>query len=121
MVRLSDARMSGTAYGTIVLHIAPEAAFGGPLAYVRDGDLVRLSVADGSLDLLVDDETIAARRADAGAASRPSGAAATGYRRIFQDHVLQADGGCDLDFARRVTSDAVAESVLQVGEASHAH
>ena len=101
MVRLSDARMSGTAYGTIVLHIAPEAAVGGPLAYVRNGDLIRLSVAHGTLDLLVDDDELAARREELTTAPRSTGPVATGYRRIFQEHVLQADGGCDLDFARR--------------------
>ncbi|WP_241995788.1 dihydroxy-acid dehydratase [Kribbella sp. VKM Ac-2568] len=95
MVRISDARMSGTAYGTIVLHVTPEAALGGPLALVRTGDPIRLSVASGTLDLLVSDEELEARRADLPA---PAPAPATGYRRLFHEHVLGADRGCDLDF-----------------------
>jgi dihydroxy-acid dehydratase len=96
MLRLSDARMSGTAYGTIVLHIAPEAAVGGPLAFVETGDRIRLSVAERRLDLLVDEAALAARRA--GFAPRP--APARGYRRLYAETVLQADEGCDFDFLR---------------------
>jgi dihydroxy-acid dehydratase len=95
MVRISDARMSGTAYGTIVLHVTPEAALGGPLALVRTGDLIRLSVASETLDLLVPDEELETRRA---ALPAPAPAPATGYRRLFHEHVMGADRGCDFDF-----------------------
>jgi dihydroxy-acid dehydratase len=97
MLRLSDARMSGTAFGTIVLHIAPEAADGGPLAYVENGDRIRVSVKDRKLDLLVDEATMAARRA-----AKPATAPAPerGWAQLYQEHVLQADEGCDLDFLR---------------------
>ena len=95
MIRISDARMSGTAYGTIVLHITPEAAIGGPLALVRTGDLIRLSVSETRLDLLVDDAELARRRAELPA---PDPGPATGYGRLFHEHVTGADRGCDLDF-----------------------
>ena len=94
MVRISDARMSGTAFGTIVLHVTPEAAAGGPLAQVRSGDRIRLSVKDRALDLLVDPAELARRARAGAAASMP----ARGYRRLYADHVLQADAGCDFDF-----------------------
>jgi dihydroxy-acid dehydratase len=101
MLRISDARMSGTAFGTIVLHVAPEAAAGGPLALVQNGDHIRLSVAERSLSLLVDDAELARRRA-AIQASVPPGQSAPrpsrGYAKLYQDHVLQADAGCDFDF-----------------------
>jgi dihydroxy-acid dehydratase len=97
MVRISDARMSGTAYGTIVLHVTPEAALGGPLALVRTGDRIRLSVATARLDLLVSPEELATRRAELPDASNE---ALTGYRRLFRDHVLGADQGCDFGFCR---------------------
>ena len=96
MVRISDARMSGTAFGTIVLHVNPEAAAGGPLALVRNGDRIRLSVKERRLDLLVDPVELGRREATA-----PAGPAPTrGYRRLYLDHVLQADAGCDFDFLR---------------------
>jgi dihydroxy-acid dehydratase len=95
MIRISDARMSGTAYGTVVLHVTPEAAVGGPLALVETGDRIRLSVHAARLDLLVDDAELARRRA---ALPPPPPAPATGYRRLFHEHVLGADRGCDLDF-----------------------
>jgi dihydroxy-acid dehydratase len=94
MVRISDARMSGTAYGTVVLHIAPEAADGGPLALVRDGDMIELDVEARRLHLDVADEELARRRE----AWRPPAAPERGYARIYHDHVLQADRGCDFDF-----------------------
>jgi len=97
MVRLSDARMSGTAYGTVVLHIAPEAAAGGPLGLVRDGDLIRLSVAEQRLDLLVDAEELA-RRVPAETV-RLVGDRPAGYAWVFQQHVMQAPDGADFDFA----------------------
>jgi len=96
MVRLSDARMSGTAFGTIVLHVTPEAAAGGPLAQVRSGDRIRLSVKERRLDLLVDPAELARRTMSASAAPAPT----RGYRRLYADHVLQADAGCDFDFLR---------------------
>ncbi|WP_336714701.1 dihydroxy-acid dehydratase [Arthrobacter sp. USHLN218] len=99
MVRLSDARMSGTAYGTIVLHIAPEAAIGGPLAFVRNGDRISLSVAEGRIDLLVNADELEARKAAAQFAATDTGSQVTGYQRLFRNHVMQADRGCDFDFA----------------------
>jgi dihydroxy-acid dehydratase len=95
MVRISDARMSGTAYGTIVLHVAPEAAVGGPLAVVRTGDQIELDVPARRLQLCVSDEELAARLA-AWSPSPP--AYERGYGRLFIEHVLQADQGCDFDF-----------------------
>src|SRR5262249_43452271 len=96
MLRISDARMSGTAYGTIVLHVTPEAAAGGPLGLVRHGDRIRLSVKERRLDLLVDEAELARRRAALADGARPR----RGYRKLFLDHVLQADEGCDFDFLR---------------------
>lgn len=97
MVRISDARMSGTAFGTVVLHVTPEAAVGGPLGLVRDGDRIRLSVSARKLDLLVGDNELAKRRA----AQVPQPPAPTrGYQKLYHDTVLQADEGCDFDFMR---------------------
>ncbi|MGH3321302.1 MAG: IlvD/Edd family dehydratase [Streptosporangiaceae bacterium] len=95
MVRVSDARMSGTAYGTVVLHVAPEAAVGGPLALVRTGDMIELDVAGRTLHLEVDDEELARRRA---AWRPPEPRHSSGYGRLYIDHVLQADHGADFDF-----------------------
>lgn len=94
MVRISDARMSGTAYGTIVLHVSPEAAAGGPLAAVRNGDRIRLSVANKSIDLLVPADEIARRLATVAPPKRHAG----GYRGLYDRTVMQAPEGCDLDF-----------------------
>jgi dihydroxy-acid dehydratase len=99
MVRMSDARMSGTAYGTIVLHVSPEAAIGGPLGLVRTGDRIRLSVSLRRLDLLVEDAELARRRATW---KPPATSPARGYAKLYMDHVLQAEAGCDFDFLRRV-------------------
>ncbi|RXF74140.1 IlvD/Edd family dehydratase [Hansschlegelia zhihuaiae] len=99
MVRISDARMSGTAFGSIVLHITPESADGGPLALVRDGDLIRLDVAGRRIDLLVDDEELDRRRGELAKAPARK-IPARGYARLFEDNVLQADEGCDFDFLR---------------------
>ncbi len=94
MLRISDARMSGTSYGTVVLHVSPEAAVGGPLSLVRDGDLIDLDVAARRLDLLVDERELAQRRAT----WKPPALAERGWRRLYQQHVQQAHLGCDLDF-----------------------
>jgi dihydroxy-acid dehydratase len=97
MVRISDARMSGTAYGTVVLHVAPEAAAGGPLAAVRNGDFIELDCAGGRLHLDISDAELAARLSDL----QPDTSAnifSSGYARLYVDHVLQADQGCDFDF-----------------------
>jgi len=94
MVRISDARMSGTAYGTVVLHVCPEAAAGGPLALVQSGDMISLDVKKRELRLEVDDVTLAARRAKWTPAPLPE----RGYLRLYVKHVLQADKGADLDF-----------------------
>ncbi|HEV7439310.1 MAG TPA: IlvD/Edd family dehydratase [Methylobacterium sp.] len=99
MVRISDARMSGTAFGTIVLHITPESADGGPLGLVRTGDRIRLDTAGRRIDLLVDDAELESRRAAQGPMLRPDWAE-RGYARLFHDTVLQADEGCDFDFLR---------------------
>ncbi len=98
MVRVSDARMSGTAFGTIVLHVSPEAAAGGPLALVRSGDRIRLSVKAKTLDLLVSGAELARRRA---AWTPPARRPERGYARLYMDHVLQAEHGCDFDFLRK--------------------
>ena len=95
MVRVSDARMSGTAYGAAVLHVAPEAAVGGPLALVRDGDMIELDVAGRRLHLEVSDAELARRKADWRA---PEPAMTGGYQSLYVAHVLQADQGADLDF-----------------------
>jgi dihydroxy-acid dehydratase len=97
MVRISDGRMSGTAAGTIVLHVTPEAAIGGPLAHVRNGDRIRLSVAAREISLLVSDEELAARAA-ANPVTRPT--AERGYHQLFLKTVTQADQGVDFDFLR---------------------
>lgn len=94
MVRISDGRMSGTAYGMVALHVAPEAAVGGPLALVRDGDLIELDVEAGRLDLLVPEQTLAHRRAAWTASATPT----RGWRRLYAERVLQANLGADLDF-----------------------
>ena len=95
MVRISDARMSGTAYGTVVLHTAPEAAAGGPLALVKDGDMIELDVSGRRLHLDVSESELAKRRA---AWRAPAPDFNSGYQRLYVDHVLQADKGADLDF-----------------------
>jgi dihydroxy-acid dehydratase len=94
MLRISDARMSGTAFGTVVLHVAPDAASGGPLARVRTGDRIRMSVAERRLDLLVPEAELAGRKTESFAIPE------RGYARLYREEVLQADLGCDLDFLR---------------------
>jgi dihydroxy-acid dehydratase len=95
MVRISDARMSGTAYGTIVLHVTPDAAAGGPLGLVRNGDRIRLSVAERRLDLMVDAAELGRR-----SVVRPE-RPVRGYARLYRDEILEADRGCDFDFLRK--------------------
>jgi len=95
MLRISDARMSGTSYGACVLHVTPEAFVGGPLAFVRDGDLIQLDVTARTLSLLVSDEELAARRA---AWVAPQPRFERGFGLLYSHHVLQADLGCDFDF-----------------------
>jgi dihydroxy-acid dehydratase len=94
MVRISDARMSGTAFGTVVLHVSPEAAAGGPLALVRDGDVIRLDTRSRKLELKVDEAELGRRRAQWKAPPKPE----RGYGRLYVERVMQADRGCDFDF-----------------------
>lgn len=95
MVRISDARMSGTAYGTCVLHVSPESYIGGPLALVRDGDMISLDAKGHHLDLLISDEEMNARRA---AWAKPSPRYQRGYGALYLERVTQANQGCDFDF-----------------------
>jgi dihydroxy-acid dehydratase len=95
MVRISDGRMSGTAYGAVVLHVAPESAVGGPLALVQEGDWIELDVANRRLHLDVAEEELARRRA---AWTAPSPHQDRGYVRLYTEHVMQANTGCDMDF-----------------------
>src|SRR4030095_9944572 len=94
-----DARMSGTAFGTIVLHITPESAVGGPLALVRNGDMIRLDVAKRSIDLLVDEAELKKRHAALAPPARPDWARRV-YAHLLNETILQADEGCDFDFMR---------------------
>src|SRR3546814_922098 len=109
MVRISDARMSGTAYGSVVLHVAPEAAAGGPLALVQDGDMIELDVPARSLHLQVTDAELERRRA---AWSPPQAPMQRGWVKLYVDHVQQANTGADLDFL-------VGKSGAGVPKASH--
>ncbi|MGL4678587.1 MAG: dihydroxy-acid dehydratase, partial [Plesiomonas shigelloides] len=95
MVRISDARMSGTHYGTCVLHVAPESAVGGPLALVQTGDLIELDIENGSLNMLVSDEELAERRRNLKPQHKVY---ERSYAALYQQHVTQADQGCDFDF-----------------------
>ncbi len=97
MVRISDARMSGTSFGSVVLHVAPESAAGGPLAAVRTGDEIALDVENRCIELCVSGEEIARRLA---AFEPPAPAYDRGYGKLFLDHVMQANLGCDFDFLR---------------------
>jgi dihydroxy-acid dehydratase len=99
MVRISDARMSGTAFGTIVLHITPESSDGGPLGLIQTNDLIRLDVDGRRIDLLVEDGELARRRALLAGKPAPE-APPRGYARLYYQAVLQADEGCDFDFMR---------------------
>ncbi len=98
MIRISDARMSGTAYGTVVLHITPDSASGGPLALVRNGDRIRLSIKNRTIDLMVDEATLAKRRAEPRQTfEKPT----RGYAKLFADEITGADLGCDFRFLRK--------------------
>ncbi|MEY2475522.1 MAG: hypothetical protein QOG87_837 [Actinomycetota bacterium] len=103
MVRLSDARMSGTAAGTVVLHVSPEAAVDGPLALVQDGDVISLDVDAGRLDLVVEPDELERRMAARSPDPVRAGAADRGYRWLYANHVMQADKGCDFDFLQEAT------------------
>ena len=94
MVRISDGRMSGTAFGTVVLHVSPEAAAGGPLALVQNGDIIELNVPERKIHLEVSDQELAERQRNWKAPEPPK----RGWYRLFFEHVLQADQGVDLDF-----------------------
>jgi dihydroxyacid dehydratase/phosphogluconate dehydratase len=106
MVRISDARMSGTAFGTVVLHVAPESAAGGPLALVEDGDPIVLDVGKGRLDLDVPAADLERRHSRLAPAPRKY---SRGYGSLYLEHVLQADQGCDFDFLRGHSRDAESE------------
>jgi dihydroxy-acid dehydratase len=106
MVRISDARMSGTAYGTVVLHVAPEAAAGGPLAFVRTGDIIRLDVEARSLRVDVSDEELH-RRVQSAASQAGYATPTRGWAKLYVDHVMQADTGADLDFLVGASGDRV--------------
>jgi dihydroxy-acid dehydratase len=100
MARVSDGRMSGTSFGTVLLHAAPEAAVGGPIGLVRDGDVIEWDIPAGRADLVVSEDELAERRAG----SPPPGSAhVRGWPRLYQEHVMQAPDGCDLDFLRAAT------------------
>jgi dihydroxy-acid dehydratase len=99
MVRISDARMSGTAYGTCVLHVDPESFTGGPLALVRDGDQIALDVHNRTLNVLISDSELAARRSEW---VRPPANYTRGYGALYSERVTQAHEGCDFDFLQRV-------------------
>jgi dihydroxy-acid dehydratase len=115
MVRVSDSRMSGTAYGTVVLHVAPESAVGGPLGLVQDGDLIELDVDAGRVDLKVDERQLRARAA---AFRPPAPKYRRGYGALYLERVLQADQGCDFDFLRKLPDEkAVSDPLGLVGEA----
>ena len=107
MVRISDARMSGTAYGTVVLHVAPEAAAGGPLALVRTGDIIRMDLENRSLSFDVSDEELGRRGQSANSESAYA-APVRGWAKLYVDHVMQADTGADLDFLVGASGDRVA-------------
>lgn len=106
MLRISDARMSGTSYGACILHVAPESHVGGPLSLVRTGDIIRVDVANRTIDMLVDEEILAMRRA---AWTRPADKYERGYGWMFSKHIKQANEGCDFDFLETAFGTAVGE------------
>jgi len=100
IVRISDARMSGTAFGTIILHVSPESYVGGPLSLVENGDLISISLKNKSLDLLVDEDVLKQRKSDL-KNNYLINDYKRGYGYIYQKHILQAEEGCDFDFLKR--------------------
>lgn len=111
MVRITDGRMSGTARGTVILHVTPEAANGGPLSLVRDGDLIELDVDQGRLELLAPAEEMASRRAGVRPAAERRSMPGRGYRRLYAQHVTQANRGCDFDFLAADSGSTTASTV----------
>jgi dihydroxy-acid dehydratase len=109
MVRLSDARMSGTSYGACILHVAPESHVGGPLSLLQTGDIVRIDVPARSIDMLVDEATLAARRA---AWKAPADRFGRGYGWMYSQHITQANDGCDFDFLTTQFGPAVGEPAI---------
>jgi dihydroxy-acid dehydratase len=109
MLRISDARMSGTAYGAAILHVSPEAAIGGPLALVRDGDMIEFNLAERRLDLLVDEDELQQRRAQWRA---PQPRHNRGYRALYGRHIEQAHRGCDFDFLRGADEDPLPDGLF---------
>lgn len=109
MLRISDARMSGTAYGTALLHVSPEAAVGGPLALVQDGDIIELDVSQRRLELCVEPAELERRRA---AWRPPAGTHVRGYRSLYDQHIEQAHRGCDFDFLRGADPDSLPEGLF---------
>ena len=103
MVRISDARMSGTSYGACVLHVTPESYIGGPLAFVKDGDLIELDVPARKLNVLISDEEMAKRKA---AWVAPAPKFERGFGKLYLQHIQQADKGCDFDFLETQVSSA---------------
>lgn len=101
MVRLSDCRMSGTAFGTVILHVAPEAAVGGPIGLIEDGDIIELDIENRILNLDVSDEVLEKRKQGW---QKPEFDDERGYKWLYRKHVLQADEGCDFDFMLPVKS-----------------
>ena len=106
MVRISDARMCGTAYGTVILHVAPEAAAGGPLAFIRTGDIVTVDVENRILSFDVTDEELQSR-SQTPASEAAYAAPVRGWAKLYVDHVMQADTGADLDFLVGASGDNV--------------
>ena len=106
MVRLSDARMSGTSYGACILHVAPEAFIGGPLALIETGDIIELDVPNRTLNVRLSDDELAARRARWTA---PPPRYERGYGKMYSQHVEQADKGCDFDFLKTDSGGPVPE------------
>jgi dihydroxy-acid dehydratase len=109
MLRISDARMSGTAYGAAVLHVSPEAAIGGPLALVRDGDIIELDVPARRLELCVDAEELERRRRNW---QPPTPAHTRGYRSLYNRSIEQAHRGCDFDFLRGADLETLPEGLF---------
>jgi dihydroxy-acid dehydratase len=116
MVRLSDARMSGTSFGTVVLHIAPEAAVGGPLALVRDGDMIELDAGARRIQMLVADAELSRRAAEFRPRARHY---RRGYGALYLDHVMQADKGCDFDVLRKLHDEPFQTDPIGLDSAPH--